>query len=224
MCWRVSSNWAPAGNSRPPRPAETDSLRRMPIISDGVARAEALLALDEDVRDLIECTPSQRSAGGGSMLLACLGRPMRKGLCGRLAARSCIVLVQHFASPHASVRGPISSCSPAHAGGRAKPGVARVRALCLKRNQQVHLDLFEARYLGEAELAPSWEELGARHGMNHQTARERADTVARHFRLVLRRMLRNEVTPPDRSRRWPPHVMEAAIDEEIKVLLSPLKD
>lgn len=102
--------------------------------------------------------------------------------------------------------------------------LTRVRALCLRRNQQVHLDLFEARYLSEADLAPSWEELGARYSMNQKTARERADTVARHFRLVLRRMLRNEITPPDRSGRRRPQAMEAAIDEEIKALLSPLKD
>jgi RNA polymerase sigma factor (sigma-70 family) len=100
----------------------------------------------------------------------------------------------------------------------------RIRALCLKRNQQVHLDLFEARYLSEEDLAPTWEELGARYSMDQKTARERADTVARHFRLVLRRMLSNEITVPAGSGRWRPQVMEAAIDEEIKALLSPLKD
>jgi hypothetical protein len=84
----------------------------------------------------------------------------------------------------------------------------------------MHLELFEARYLGEADLAPSWDELGARHGMDQKTARDRADTVARHFRLVLRRMLRNEITAPGGSG----HVTEAAIDEEIKALLSPLRD
>jgi hypothetical protein len=60
--------------------------------------------------------------------------------------------------------------------------------------------------------------------MNQKSARERADTVARHFRLVLRRMLRNEITAPAGSGRWRSQVMEAAIDEEIKALLSPLKD
>ncbi len=102
--------------------------------------------------------------------------------------------------------------------------LTRVRDLCHRRNQQVHLDLFEARYLGEADLAPSWEELGARHGMGQKTARERAGTVARHFRAVLRRMLLDEITPPDRGGRWHPQLTEAAIDEEIRALLSPLKD
>ena len=98
--------------------------------------------------------------------------------------------------------------------------LVRVRALCLKRKQAVHLDLFEARYLGETDLAPSWEELGARYGMDQKTARDRADTVARHFRLVLRRMLRSEITAPGGSGQ----IAEAAIDEEIKALLSPLRD
>ena len=37
--------------------------------------------------------------------------------------------------------------------------LAQVRALCLKRKQEIHLHLFEARYLSEEDPAPSWEEL-----------------------------------------------------------------
>jgi DNA-directed RNA polymerase specialized sigma24 family protein len=102
--------------------------------------------------------------------------------------------------------------------------LTRVRALCLKRNQQVHLDLFAARYLSEADAAPSWEELGACYGMDQKTARDRADTVVRHFRLVLRRMLRNEITVPSGRGKGRPQVTEAAVDEEIEALLSPLQD
>jgi RNA polymerase sigma factor (sigma-70 family) len=98
--------------------------------------------------------------------------------------------------------------------------LTRVRALCLKRKQDVHLQLFEARYLSEAELAPSWEELGARYGLDQKTARERAETAIRHFRFVLRRMLRNEIAVPHGAGE----VTEAAIDHEIKELLSPLRD
>jgi RNA polymerase sigma factor (sigma-70 family) len=97
--------------------------------------------------------------------------------------------------------------------------LTRVRALCLERKQDVHLALFEARYLCRADRAPSWEELGAHYGMDQKTARDRAETVVRHFRIVLRRMLRNEITVHPGAR-----VTEAAIDEEIKALLSPLRD
>jgi DNA-directed RNA polymerase specialized sigma24 family protein len=96
-----------------------------------------------------------------------------------------------------------------------------VRAACLNNRQDLHLDLFSARYLSEAEPEPSWEELGARYGLDEKAARKRADTVARHFRVVLRRMLRNEITVPEDSSSL---MSEAAIDEEIRALLSPLGD
>ena len=104
--------------------------------------------------------------------------------------------------------------------GTLAEALTRVRALCLKRQQQMHFDLFEARYLSETEPAPSWEELGARYGLDEKAARKRADTVGRHFRLVLRRMLRNEITVPGGG----VPVTGAQIDEEIKGLLSPLGD
>ncbi len=97
--------------------------------------------------------------------------------------------------------------------------LTRVRILCLKRNQEIHLQLFEARYLHEADAPPSWEELGKRHGMDQKTARERADTVVRHFRIILRRMLRNEVRFPDGAQ-----VTDEAIDREIRTLLAPLDE
>jgi RNA polymerase sigma-70 factor (ECF subfamily) len=98
--------------------------------------------------------------------------------------------------------------------------LTQVRVLCLKRRQAVHLDLFEGRYLGDLEAAPSWEELGSRYGMDQRTARDRADTVARHFRFVLRRMLRNQIVVPGDIAP----ATEADIDEEIRALLSPIKD
>jgi RNA polymerase sigma factor (sigma-70 family) len=101
--------------------------------------------------------------------------------------------------------------------------LTQVRALCVKRKQEIHFHLFEARYLSESAPVPSWEELGARYGMDQRAARERADTAARHFRLVLRRMLRAETAVPNGNgpRR---QESEAAIDEEIEALLSPLQD
>jgi DNA-directed RNA polymerase specialized sigma24 family protein len=102
--------------------------------------------------------------------------------------------------------------------------LTRVRALCLKRNQAVHLHLFEARYLGEADPVPSWEELGACYGMDQKTARDRADTVARHFRMVLRRMLRSEITVPSGRGNGHAQTTEAAVDEEIEALLSPIQE
>ena len=101
--------------------------------------------------------------------------------------------------------------------------LGRVRALCLKRNQEIHFKLFEARYLSE-DPGPSWQELGARCGMDQKVARERAETVVRHFRLVLRRMLRNEIMVARDGRPWRRDLTEDAVDKAIKALLSPLKD
>ena len=98
--------------------------------------------------------------------------------------------------------------------------LTRVRALCRKRRQEVHLELFEARYLSETDFVPSWDELGASHGMDEKAARDRAETVARHFRFVLRRMLRSELTADGGCG----HVTEEVINKEIKALLSPLRD
>jgi len=82
-----------------------------------------------------------------------------------------------------------------------------------------HLALFEARYLCDSDAIPSWEELGARYSMEQKTARTRAETVARHFRLVLRRMLRQQVVVPGSGRAAGAQVAEAAIDKEIEALL-----
>jgi len=99
--------------------------------------------------------------------------------------------------------------------------LTQVRAICLSRNQNVHLGLFEARYLGETDAPPGWDELGARYGLDQKAARERAETVARHFRLVLRRLLRNELTGQD-SETPRARVAHSAIDDEIRALLSPI--
>jgi RNA polymerase sigma factor (sigma-70 family) len=118
---------------------------------------------------------------------------------------------------------PAAEAAFHHAWVKVKLGEAltRVRDRCHTRKQEVHLHLFEARYLSDTDPAPSWEELGARYGMDQKAARERADTVARHFRLVLRGMLRNEVTAMGGRSS---HLTDEAIDDEIKALLSPLED
>lgn len=97
--------------------------------------------------------------------------------------------------------------------------LASVREICARKSQMVHLHLFEARYLCADDGCPSWSELGALFGIEQKTARERADTVARHFRIVLRRMLSQQVNSDDGT-RW----SEARIDKEIQALMLPLRD
>ena len=74
--------------------------------------------------------------------------------------------------------------------------LARVRETCVARGQEAHFDLFTARYMHESAEPPSWRELGAPHGIDEKAARNRTETVARHFRVVLRRMLIEETGSP----------------------------
>jgi RNA polymerase sigma factor (sigma-70 family) len=82
----------------------------------------------------------------------------------------------------------------------------QVRATCEARGQQEHFKLFLGRYLTELDEPPSWRDLGTAFNLDEKTARSRADTVARHFRLVLRGILAEEVGVEN-------------IDEEIASLL-----
>lgn len=82
----------------------------------------------------------------------------------------------------------------------------RVRMRCAERGQSDHFEIFTARYLS-AEDCP-WAELGERHGLGEKAARGHAETVARHFRGVLRELMVVETGSP------------AAADEEIAMLLA----
>jgi RNA polymerase sigma factor (sigma-70 family) len=102
--------------------------------------------------------------------------------------------------------------------------LARVRAICPKQNQEMHLQLFEARYLSEAHATPTWTEIGERFGLDQKTARERAGTVAHHFRRALRRILANDVQVTVTGTRHGSQTMDAAVDREIRALLEPLEN
>jgi len=89
----------------------------------------------------------------------------------------------------------------------------RVREICSRRKQTSHLAIFEEYYLRSGDSDASWDDIGQPHKLTGKEARERAQTVARHFRYVLRRMLRQQVSGSGAR------ATEAAIDEEIEALL-----
>jgi DNA-directed RNA polymerase specialized sigma24 family protein len=68
----------------------------------------------------------------------------------------------------------------------------RVREACVARGQEQHFQLFLARYLNDSGEVPSWRDLGRPHDLDEKAARNRTETVARHFRLVLRQLLVQE--------------------------------
>jgi RNA polymerase sigma factor (sigma-70 family) len=82
----------------------------------------------------------------------------------------------------------------------------QVRTICEAKGQQQHLELFLGRYLSESVEPPSWKVLGRAYGLDEKTARTRAETVARHFRMVLQTLLIDETGS------------ERAANEEINIL------
>ncbi|MBI3768820.1 MAG: sigma-70 family RNA polymerase sigma factor [Deltaproteobacteria bacterium] len=88
--------------------------------------------------------------------------------------------------------------------------LARVREVCAAKGQGVHLEIFLCRFASPTSRAPGWAELGAPHGLDEKAARNRAETVSRHFRLVLREMLVVETGSAE------------AADAEIEALLAGL--
>jgi len=67
-----------------------------------------------------------------------------------------------------------------------------VRQECRARGQEEHFELFAARYLHDGSEPPSWREIGRPRRLDEKAARNRTETVARRFRVVLRRMLIDE--------------------------------
>lgn len=84
----------------------------------------------------------------------------------------------------------------------------RVRVICEQKNQAEHYELFVGMYLCADSEPPSWRELGAAYGLAEKAARSKTETVARHFRVVLREILRDEVGSDE------------SVDEEIAALLA----
>ncbi len=84
----------------------------------------------------------------------------------------------------------------------------RVRVICEQKGQTEHYQLFVGMYLCAESEPPSWRELGAAFGLAEKAARSKTETVARHFRIVLRELLRNDVGPDE------------SVDEEIAALLA----
>jgi RNA polymerase sigma factor (sigma-70 family) len=85
--------------------------------------------------------------------------------------------------------------------------IATVEQLCNDNQQRLHFTLFVERYLNESGVTPSWDTLGRPHALDGKKARHLAETVARHFRAVLRETVKQDAGG------------DHAVDEEIRSLL-----
>jgi RNA polymerase sigma factor (sigma-70 family) len=71
--------------------------------------------------------------------------------------------------------------------------VARVESSCRENGQDQHFQLFKRRYLSDLDDTPGWREVGEPFGLDEKTARSRADTAVRHFRIVLRNLIASDI-------------------------------
>lgn len=81
------------------------------------------------------------------------------------------------------------------AWARSLIGIAmtKLRGVCDENGQGEHFELFARRYLTDADAPPSWRDLGARFGLDEKIARSRAETAARHFRILLRELIASDL-------------------------------
>lgn len=71
--------------------------------------------------------------------------------------------------------------------------VARLEALCEEKGQRQHFDLFMHRYVQDPDHPPPWREVGRAFQLDEKIARSRAETAARHFRVLLRNLIASDV-------------------------------
>lgn len=71
--------------------------------------------------------------------------------------------------------------------------VARLERACAAKAQEEHFALFSQRYLSDADRPPSWRDLGETFGLDEKTARSRADTAVRQFRVILRDLVATDI-------------------------------
>ncbi len=117
-----------------------------------------------------------------------------------------------------TVAGPDRAYHRAWVEALLEEALGKVQRICMEKNQDVHFELFRAYYLSRSPEPPSWESLAVAYGLEDgKQARSRAETVARHFRIVLRRLVSKDLGPvPPRESR--------AVDEEIATLQSLLEE
>ncbi|MFC1889005.1 RNA polymerase sigma factor [Thermodesulfobacteriota bacterium] len=70
-----------------------------------------------------------------------------------------------------------------------KRTIVVVESMCKSKGQRAHFEIFLGRYLNESGDMPSWSELGTKFDLDEKAARNRAETVVRHFKQVMRDLL-----------------------------------
>jgi RNA polymerase sigma-70 factor (ECF subfamily) len=89
--------------------------------------------------------------------------------------------------------GPDEEMLKAWARSLIAMAVARLERACAEKQQEEHFALFRRRYMADADRPPSWRDLGQDFGLDEKTARSRADTAVRQFRVILRDLVATDI-------------------------------
>jgi hypothetical protein len=81
-----------------------------------------------------------------------------------------------------------------------RAAATRLEALCTPKQTQ-HFKLFKVFYLDNPDDPPSWKELGARFGLDADTARNRADTAQLQFARIVREMVVGDAGSEEAAQR-----------------------
>jgi hypothetical protein len=90
-------------------------------------------------------------------------------------------------------KGPDEELLRAWARSLVAMAVARLETLCTEKGQQQHFELFVHRYVQDPDHPPPWREVGKAFALDEKIARSRAETAARHFRVILRNLIASDV-------------------------------
>jgi RNA polymerase sigma factor (sigma-70 family) len=104
--------------------------------------------------------------------------------------------------------GPDTELMRAWAKSLVAMAVERLEEFCETHDQRQHFQLFVQRYLSDPDNPPSWREVGDAHGLTEKIARSRAETAARRFRELLRRLFATDIGS------------EAEIDAELQSVIA----
>ena len=107
-----------------------------------------------------------------------------------------------------SSRAPDEALLRAWARSLVAMAMARLEARCRAMGQEQHFQLFARRHYTDLDRAPSWRELGEAFGLDEKTARGRAETAARQFRILLRHLVATDIGTTE------------AIDDELRGVIA----
>jgi RNA polymerase sigma-70 factor (ECF subfamily) len=89
--------------------------------------------------------------------------------------------------------GPDAELLRAWARSLVAIAMERLETVCEEKGQRQHFTLFVHRYVQDPDRRPPWREVGNAFALDEKTARSRAETAARRFRVILRNLIASDM-------------------------------